>query len=162
MLGGIADGRGLVAALVLGAIGAWIGTAFVLTKEAGRESVELGYMRQWELDAWKKRLIETTEDDTMVSRVLSGKTLRLARNKCVESWERKGGPVLKTPFQSILTADLHEGMRQAHMTDFLCALGGQVSGMITQVKPAAQFLEEMMEEAMYLIQKLSGYATFND
>ncbi len=155
--GGIADGRGLVAALALGAIGAWIGTAFVVTEEAGRETVELGHMTQWEVDAWKKRLLKATEDDTMVSRAMTGKPLRFVRNKFVETYEKRGGPILKTPLQMILLTDLHEGMRQAHMEELITAIGmgGQISGMIKKIKPAAQLFDEIVEEASSILEKLS-------
>jgi enoyl-[acyl-carrier protein] reductase II len=62
--GGIFDGRGLAAALSLGAAGVWVGTRFIATPEA--RSV-LGY---------KDKLLASREDQTTVSRAYSGKTMR--------------------------------------------------------------------------------------
>src|SRR5580698_8462333 len=67
--GGIFDGRGLAAALALGADGVWIGTRFIATPEA--RSVA-GY---------KDALIQTKEDGTTISRAFSGKTMRVVRNQ---------------------------------------------------------------------------------
>ncbi len=155
--GGIADGRGVAAALAMGAIGAWLGTAFVTTEEACLECIELGYMSQWEVDLWKRRILEATEDDTVISRVLTGKTLRMLKNKFQESWEKKGGPVLKTPKQNVLIADLLEGIRKAQLADYTLPVGGQIAGMIKRIKPAAEIVHEIVEEATHVLEKLSSY-----
>lgn len=154
--GGIADGRGVAAALAMGAIGAWLGTAFVATEESCLETIEFGYMSQWEVDLWKKRILEATEDDTVISRVLSGKTLRMIKNKFQETWEKQGGPVLKTPKQNVLIADLQEGVRQAEMADYMFPVGGQISGMIKKIKPAAELVHEIVEEATHILEKLGA------
>ena len=67
--GGIFDGRGLAAALALGADGVWIGTRFIATPEARGVA---GY---------KDALIRTKEDGTTISRAFSGKTMRVVRNR---------------------------------------------------------------------------------
>ena len=108
--GGMCDGRGLAAALAMGASGVWMGTAFVPTEECGIETVELGYMTQWEVDDWKQKILNATEDDTQISRVLTGKTLRMLKNRFQQTWEAEGGPVLKTPKQNVLVSDLLEGV----------------------------------------------------
>jgi enoyl-[acyl-carrier protein] reductase II len=66
--GGITDGRGLAAALTLGADGVWVGTRFIATPEA---RAVLGY---------KDALLATAEDGTTISRAYSGKTMRVVRN----------------------------------------------------------------------------------
>jgi NAD(P)H-dependent flavin oxidoreductase YrpB (nitropropane dioxygenase family) len=154
--GGIADGRGVAAGLALGAIGAWLGTAFVTTEESCLECIEFGYMSQWEVDTWKRRILEATEDDTVISRVLSGKTLRMIKNRFQDTWEKKEGPVLKTPKQNVLIADLQEGVRKAEMADYMFPVGGQISGMIKKIKPAAQVVDEIVEQAIHVLEKLCG------
>ena len=67
--GGIFDGRGLAAALALGADGVWIGTRFIATPEARAVA---GY---------KDALVRTKEDGTTISRAFSGKTMRVVRNQ---------------------------------------------------------------------------------
>src|SRR5205807_490413 len=73
--GGIFDGRGLAAALALGADGVWIGTRFIATPEARAVS---GY---------KDALLHTAEDGTVITRAFSGKTMRAVRNEYTTSWE---------------------------------------------------------------------------
>ena len=152
--GGICNGRGLVASLGLGAVGVWIGTAFVATKEACVESIELGYMSQWEVDNWKQKLFNATEDDTLITKVLTGKTLRLLKNQFESNWIKKGGPILPTPTQNVYVSDLLEGVRDAEMTDFTMPVGGQICGALKEEKPAAQFVEEIVEEAIHVMEKL--------
>jgi len=154
--GGIADGRGVAAGLALGAIGAWLGTAFVTTEESCLECIELGYMSQWEVDLWKRKILGATEDDTIISRVLTGKTLRMIKNKFQETWEKQGGPVLKTPKQNVLVADLLEGIRHAKLEDYTLPVGGQISGMIKKIKPAAEIVHEIVEEATHVLETLGN------
>lgn len=152
--GGIADGRGVAAGLALGAIGVWLGTVFVTTEESCLECIEFGYMSQWEVDTWKQKILNATEDDTQISRVLTGKTLRMIKNKFQDTWEKKQGPILKTPKQNVLVADLQEGVRQAEMTDYMFPVAGQISGMIKKIKPAAQVVEEIVEQATHILEML--------
>jgi nitronate monooxygenase len=153
--GGIADGRGVVAGLALGAIGAWLGTAFVTTEESCLECIEFGYMSQWEVDTWKQKILSATEDDTQISRVLTGKTLRMIKNRFQDTWEKQGGPILKTPKQNVLIADLQEGVRHAEMTDYIFPVGGQISGMIRNIKPAAQLVGEIVEQATHILERFA-------
>ena len=67
--GGIFDGRGLAAALALGADGVWIGTRFIATPEART------------VPGYKEALIRTHEDGTVISKGFTGKTLRAVRNE---------------------------------------------------------------------------------
>jgi enoyl-[acyl-carrier protein] reductase II len=74
--GGIFDGRGLAASLMLGADGVWIGTRFIATPEA--RSV-IGF---------KERILASKEDGTTVSRAFSGKTMRVLKNKTTDFYEQ--------------------------------------------------------------------------
>jgi nitronate monooxygenase len=111
-------------------------------------------MYQWEVDTWKQRILNATEDDTIISRALTGKTLRMIKNKFQDNWEKKKGPILKTPIQNLLLADLMEGVRQAEMPDYYFPVGGQISGMIKEVKPAAQLMDELVEGAIHVLEKI--------
>ena len=73
--GGIFDGRGLAAALSLGADGIWVGTRFIATPEARGV---LGY---------KEKLLSSHEDQTTVSRAYSGKTMRVVRNAYTDYYD---------------------------------------------------------------------------
>src|SRR4029079_15194437 len=73
--GGIVDGRGLAAALALGADGVWIGTRFIATPEA---RAVIGY---------KEALVGLAEDGTVVSRAYTGKTCRVVGNDWTRHYE---------------------------------------------------------------------------
>lgn len=137
--GAITDGRGLAAALALGACGALIGTRFVATNE----SLEFGFQKQ--------KIVAATEEDTRVTKIYSGKTLRAIRNKTIEAWEQSGIPTLPMPMQSLLMMDLWEGLQQAEMTDYLSGLAGQGSGMITEIKSAAEVMEDIINQAVDIL-----------
>ena len=83
--GGIFDGRGLAAALSLGADGVWVGTRFIATPEA--RSV-LGY---------KDKLLASREDQTTVSRAYSGKTMRVVRNEYTNYYDEPPRGVEEVP-----------------------------------------------------------------
>ena len=73
--GGLYDGRGLAAALTLGADGVWIGTRFIATPEARS------------VDGYKETLLATPEDGTVISRAYTGKTCRVVRNDWTQHFE---------------------------------------------------------------------------
>ena len=73
--GGLFDGRGLAAALTLGADGVWVGTRFIATPEART------------VDGYKETLVELPEDGTVISRSFTGKTCRVVRNEWTQHFE---------------------------------------------------------------------------
>ena len=85
--GGLADGRGLVAALALGAVGVWMGTRFIATAEARGH------------DNYKRRITEIDEDGTIVTRAHSGKPNRMIRNEFTKSWEGREAEIKPYPHQ---------------------------------------------------------------
>ena len=138
--GGIGDGRGLVASLALGACGALIGTRFVAASEA----------REYEYQ--KQKIVNAVDEDTRVTKIYSGKTLRAINNKLIEEWNASGIPTLPMPMQSLLVRDLIEGLLEADMTDYLSGLAGQVSGLITEVKSATEIMADIVNEAVDILE----------
>lgn len=145
--GGIADGRGLLAALMLGAVGAWIGTRFVATFEACRESPEVGWYTEKSIEAYKREILAATEEDTTISRIFTGKPARVIRNKIIDIWEKEGPPPLPMPQQGWLVEDLLAGAKMKGDADCMCLLTGQVSGMIKELKSAGQVVDEIVQQA---------------
>lgn len=133
--GGIGDGRGLAGALAMGCVGVWVGTRFLATKEAGS------------LEANKERIVEATDEDTVVSRVYTGKTLRAIRNRFHDLWDSSGLDPLPFPTQAFLSSALVASFIEARKTDYVGVFAGQISGLIREIKPARQVLEDMVEEA---------------
>lgn len=152
--GGIGDGRGVVAALAMGAVGAWVGTRFVATKEAGVEFSEIGLATDWSNENWKQKIVQATEEDTKVSRIYTGKTARQISNKFIDTWEKSGMSTLPMPLQSILIADLEAGLREARMADYASGYGGQVAGMIKEIKSAREVFDEILDGAIDILKRL--------
>lgn len=157
--GGIADGRGLLASLVLGAVGVWCGTVFVATHEACVDYIESGIYTQWEIDAWKKMILKATEENTRITRTYSGKTLRHIPNKFTQTWEQSGGPFSKQfPLQAVLISDIQEGVRRAHLADYVTwTPAGQISGMIRELRSAKEVVDDMVSGAMGILEKKSPF-----
>lgn len=158
--GGIGDGRGLVAALTMGACGAWVGTAFVLSNEACIDSpidwvtnvgVDPYALDQWEIDQWKDRIIESTEEDTCITRIYTGKTARFIKNKFIEAWDSTGKNPLPMPLQTLLICEAELGLRKGRMTDYLSGFGGQIVGMLKERKSAEQIINELVDEAIVIL-----------
>jgi nitronate monooxygenase len=142
--GGIGDGRGLVAALALGAVGVWCGTVFLGTYEAVYE------------DYHKQKLLESTEDDTVVSKVITGKQARYLKNRLIAAWDKAGLPTLPMPMQSIAIVPILDGAYEAKMADIVPAPAGQIVGMIKELKPAKQVVEEMVAGALQVLERLTS------
>ena len=88
--GGIFDGRGLAAALALGADGVWIGTRFIATPEART------------VPGYKEALLRTPEDGTVISKGFTGKTLRAVRNEWTQYIEEHPEELRPFPEQMVL------------------------------------------------------------
>ncbi len=150
--GGINDGRGLAAALALGADGIWVGTRFIATPEA--RSV-VGY---------KDKILAMHEDDTVVTRAFTGKTCRVIRNDYTNAFDAAGGVAEPCPGQFIksvqdganhLGGDEHtEGVDPA--VEFMPA--GQGAGAIHELVPAAELVARFMAEADAALNRVNAYA----
>ena len=137
--GGIGDGRGLAASLAMGCIGVWVGTRFLATTEGGA------------LDINKKLIVDSSDEDTRVSTAYTGKTLRASYNRFHDLWAESGLDPLPFPLQMLLSSDLLGSFVEAGKTDYVGGLAGQVSGIIKEIKPARQVVEEMVDEAVEIL-----------
>ena len=122
--GGISDGRGVAAAFMLGAEGAWVGTAFLATEEAGIE------------DFQKEAIVDGGDADTVVSRSITGKPARMIRNKWADAWVAAGKEPLPMPYQSMISGPVMAAGIQARRKDILTGFAGQGIGLIHAVRPA--------------------------
>ncbi|MHB8577521.1 MAG: NAD(P)H-dependent flavin oxidoreductase [Dehalococcoidia bacterium] len=137
--GGIADGRGLAAALALGAHGVWCGTAFLATHEAN--------IADWQ----KRRIVDATEEDTRVTRLYSGKTMRNVTNPLIEAWEAANIKALPMGLQGLLISDLLAGIRESGNEELLMNAAGQISGMITGLRSAREVLDQIVDGAARIL-----------
>ncbi len=142
--GGIADGRALAGVLALGAVGAWCGTAFLVAEEANQPELQ------------KQRILDAEAEDTVVTRLYSGKTMRNITNPLIEAWEASDIRALPMGQQTLLTRDLVHSIRAAGREELLMNAAGQTSGMLKQIRPAAEILHEMASSASGLLGGLGG------
>ncbi len=139
--GGIADGRGVAASLAMGCVGVWVGTRFLATTEGGAP------------DIIKQHIVEATDEDTRVSTMFTGKTLRSIKSRFHDAWDESGLTSLPFPLQIMISSALLSGFIQANIDDYIGGFAGQASGMIKEIKPAAEVLIDMVEEAADILSK---------
>jgi enoyl-[acyl-carrier protein] reductase II len=151
--GGVADGRGLAAALVLGAQGANVGTRFLASEEASAE------------EGWKRTILQTESEDVVR----------------FEAWEgifppAGGGAyatvprVLRTPFVEEWLGRTQEARREAERLrdEVLSAIRertahellpftGQTAGLVHHILPAGEIIERMVSEAELALRRAAEY-----
>jgi enoyl-[acyl-carrier protein] reductase II len=142
--GGIADGKGLVASLALGASGIWMGTRFVASKEA------------YSHDNYKNKIVEMDEEGTVLSKAHSGKSVRMIKNNFTNYWEKHEDEIQPYPLQMLNVG--REASKRARIEGDVengVAPAGQVSGLIIkEVKSAGQIVEDIVVEARQTLEKL--------
>ncbi|MFQ5521407.1 MAG: NAD(P)H-dependent flavin oxidoreductase, partial [Candidatus Methylomirabilia bacterium] len=141
--GGIADGRGLVAALALGAVGIWIGTRFIATPEA------------YSHDNYKRKIVAIDEEGTVVTRAATGKPCRLIRNNFTREWEKREPEIQPFPIQAERVGR-PAGLRARESGDIENgnAPCGQSAGLIREVMPVRAVIEALVREAETVVATL--------
>lgn len=146
--GGIYDGRGLAAALSLGADGVWVGTRFVATHEARTQA------------GFKERLLASTEEDTVVTTAYTGKTCRVIRSAYTDHYERHPEELRRFPEQAVQALEdgvNHLGAPDAAEVDpdreFYPA--GQVAGGIADLERAGDVVRDLVADAESILAGLA-------
>jgi enoyl-[acyl-carrier protein] reductase II len=148
--GGIFDGRGLAAALALGADGVWIGTRFIATPEARS------------LRGFKEAIIAAREDGTVISRAFSGKTMRVLRNDTTDRYEKD--PSLLKRFPEQLAVSLSDGTFHLGGDETTPGIdparegypAGQAVGGISSLVSAGDIVRSIVADAEEVLARLSG------
>jgi nitronate monooxygenase len=139
--GGIADGRGLAAALMLGASGALLGTRFYATDEAAGAR------------AAKERIRAATGDDTLRSIVFDIArrnvwpepfTGRCLRNAHTERWFGREAELLRNQDE---VAARYATARQANDFDVAAVIAGEASGLVHDITTARAIVDRIVSEA---------------
>ena len=144
--GGLADGRGLAAALAFGAQGVWMGTRFIATAESRSH------------DNYKHRIAETDVAGTVVTRAHSGKPCRLIDNGFTRGWAGREAEIKPFPLQAMevghpasergrIEGDVEAGVLPA----------GQSCGMIGDVVPAGEVVRRVVEEAAAAMERIRSF-----
>ncbi len=133
--GGIGDGRGVAAALAFGALGAWCGSAFLFAKEA------------WLHPDHRAQLQAARSEALVAGRIYTGKTSRTVRNPVHEAWAESGLEPLGMPHQKVLMEDFLDAARACGRLDLVSNPGGQIAGLFSDIRPAAEILASMVTDA---------------
>ena len=145
--GGLVDGRGLAAALALGAQGVWMGTRFIASHEARAAQ------------SFKKKIAEARAEDTTITRCYSGKPMRVLRNAYVADWEKRPAEIRPFPEQMRISAEngvLGMALGAGDLDpERACMPTGQGCGGIHDVASCAEIVERVMREARETISRLS-------
>lgn len=150
--GGIADGRGLAAVLALGGAGAWIGTRFLATPEAGAH------------DEWKRRIMAARETATVHTELFDlgwpKAPHRVLRNSTYDLWDAagrppsglrpgEGDPVARQQDGEALLrySDISPNQGTTGEIEAACLYAGQSAGLVRDLIPAGELVTQICAEA---------------
>jgi nitronate monooxygenase len=140
--GGIADGRGLVAARALGAAGVLMGTRFVAT----RESMAPAF--------WKEAILRSASHDTVVTTAFTGLPARLLKSRFASDYDASGAPVLPGLLQSALQQDIWAKAGREGDREYFPLYAGQSVGLTRNLPGAAEVVEAIVREAREISSRL--------
>lgn len=149
--GGIYDGRGLAAALSLGAVGVWMGTRFIASAEAHAAQ------------SYKDTIVGAGDTDTTRTRCYSGKPMRCRTNDYIADWERRPEDIQAFPMQAIhsVQTDVIGGI--GGITDEArldatksCFAMGQSAGGVQDILPVKDIVDRIMSEAEAAIGRVAA------
>ena len=143
--GGIADGRGVVAALALGADGVQVGTRFMCASECTiHESV-------------KERIVKAKDRDTVVTGYSTGHPVRVLKNRLSRTIVELDSANKADEVEELATGKLALAMREGDL-DMGSLMAGQCSSLIGDIIPAAQIIDQMVAEAEDIMARIGGCA----
>lgn len=138
--GGIFDGRGLAASLLLGASGVWVGTRFVATPEAATSPLH------------RRNILNARSVDTLQTIVYSGRPCRVVRNDYLDKWEKQPEKIRELTSQGVVPfqKDLKAG--NAPQYAWIAHTMGQAAGGIQEIIPAGEVVEAFVSEARRILE----------
>jgi NAD(P)H-dependent flavin oxidoreductase YrpB (nitropropane dioxygenase family) len=149
--GGIGCGRQIAAALALGAVGVWMGSAWLTTEE---------YTLSAAMPAMREALLAATSSDTVRARIYSGKPARLLKNRWTQAWAQPGAPEpLPMPLQNLLVSEAHQRLMRSGRPDVVPMPVGQIVGRMNEVRPVAEVIKTLLQEVDEALTRLEGLRT---
>ncbi len=142
--GGIGSGRHVAASLALGAQGVWVGTAFLASEETNIP------------EDHQNQILSGRSEQFTTSKFSSGKQQRSFHNLVKDAWVESGLPALPMPLQGILMEPMTQAAKKIGRWDLVGNPSGQVSGMLSERRPAKTILMEMVDEAEETIESMQG------
>jgi nitronate monooxygenase len=131
--GGLMDGRDIAAALRSGAAAAQLGTAFLACPESGAS------------EAYKKAVLEATEDTTVITRAFSGRPARGLPNHFIRQVESTCASILPFPLQNTLTKGMRTAAAKRGDAGYLSLWAGQGVDRIRSM-PATELMRTLVDE----------------
>lgn len=143
--GGIADGRGVAAAFMLGACGVQMGTRFLSAEEC---SIHPTY---------KEKIIKASDLCTMVTGKRLGHPVRSLRTQFAREYAKaEYGGMADEDLEKLGTGALRLAVQEGDMKKG-CFLSGQIAAMVKKEQPAAEIIKEVMEEAEPVLLRASQW-----
>lgn len=140
--GGIADGRGIAASFMLGAEGVQVGTRFLASEECQIHPT------------YKELVINAKDTDSIVTGRYTGHPCRSVKTKFSKKLANgeHDGSITPEQFEEITVGSLRKAVKDGNLEEgsFLC---GAIAGMVNEVKPAKEIIEEMFAQAERLLGK---------
>ncbi len=143
--GGIADGRGLMAALSLGAVGIQMGTRFIVTRECPASQMA------------KESILEASEENTVVSRIFTGKPVRAIHHPAMDEFLAKERQDVSQDHLNTLRTLFFEKAGRSSDPEALYMAAGQISGLIKNIETVKEVIDNTIKEAELIFQKLNSY-----
>lgn len=140
--GGIMDGRGVVAALCLGAQAVQMGTAFLTTKESGANPLH------------KEIVLTATEEDLRITRAFSGKPARGVNNKFMATLKKHENDLLTYPYQNSLTKKIRSEAAKYNNKDYMSLWAGQTPRLSKNISALA-LVETIIRECKMISNKFN-------
>lgn len=144
--GAIMDGRGLAAALALGAAGVLMGTRFIATVESGAPAF------------YKDALQSGDSDDTTLSDAFTGHYARFLRNTYLEEYRSSGAPVFPPVVQQLAARDIVEASAKRADPSWYPMYAGQGVGAIDHVPAAGDVVRTLVADACEVLETVRALA----
>ncbi|HYE80536.1 MAG TPA: enoyl-[acyl-carrier-protein] reductase FabK [Clostridia bacterium] len=133
--GGMADGRGLISALALGAVGVQMGTVFVCASECTAH------------ENYKLAIIKAGDRGTAVTGRVTGHPVRILKNKLAREFEKlEKANAGAEEYEKLGVGRLKAAVVDGD-ADYGSVMAGQISGLVKEIKPAKDIIENIMKEA---------------
>ncbi|CAN7399104.1 NAD(P)H-dependent flavin oxidoreductase [Rossellomorea sp. LjRoot5] len=134
--GGVMDGRGVIAALALGAKGVQMGTAFLTNKESGAKDIH------------KKAILHAEETNTIITSAFSGKPARGMANSFTNIMKEYENQFLPYPVQNALTKEIRREAGNQHNSELMSLWSGQSPRLSRDV-----YVDELIDSLVKEVEK---------
>lgn len=143
--GGIADGRGMAAAFMLGACGVQMGTRFLSAEECTIHPV------------YKERILKATDLCTMVTGKRLGHPVRSLRTTFARNYSKaEYGGMPDEELEALATGALRLAVREGDLEKG-CFLSGQIAAMVKEVQPAADIIKDVVDSAEVVLGRADAW-----